>query len=93
MKDDKPKDLVELHRMKYPTAEMMTHPPIPVADFAHHVMSMKADDAEKIVQEFEVCMLCLVISELVVEFCGRLARMLACDHNRGPFIFKIFKKS
>eukprot|EP00794_Sanderia_malayensis_P007839 gene7839-8688_t len=52
-KDEKPKDLVELHRLKFPTTEMKTHPPIPVDEFAHHVMDLKADDAEKIVQEFE----------------------------------------
>ncbi len=88
MKDDKPKDLVELHRMKYPTADMMTHPPIPVADFAHHVMSMKADDAEKIVQEFEVCVLCRVISEFVVEIIlWQTGRDASVRSQQMPFHF------
>eukprot|EP00794_Sanderia_malayensis_P011627 gene11627-12825_t len=52
-KDEEHKDLVELHRMEFPTTEMKTHPAIPVADFANHVMDLNVDGKEKIVQEFE----------------------------------------
>ena len=51
---NKPKDLVGLHRSAHPTNGMMSHPPIPVENFAAHLSSLKANDFEKLFQEFEV---------------------------------------
>ena len=51
---EKPKDLVELHRMTYPTSGMMSHPPIRVENFGQHLNLLKADDFEQFIQEFEV---------------------------------------
>ena len=38
---DKPKDLVQLHRIAHPTNGMKTRPPIPVGNFAAHLNSLK----------------------------------------------------
>lgn len=51
---DKPKDLVELHRIAHPTNGMMSHPPIPVENFAEHLSALKANVYEEFFKEFEV---------------------------------------
>ena len=40
--------------MTYPTVEMMSHPPIPVEEFAKQLDLLKAEDFEHFIQEFEV---------------------------------------
>ena len=51
---EKPKDLIELHRIAHPTNGMMSHPPISVDNFAEHLNSLKANEYDKFFQEFKV---------------------------------------
>lgn len=46
-------DPVEMRRMNYQTAGMMSHPPIPVNELAAHIELLKANDNAKFSAEYE----------------------------------------
>ena len=48
-----PTDPVEIRRLNFQTPGMISHPPIPVAEFAFHVDQLKSNDNLKFSQEYE----------------------------------------
>jgi hypothetical protein len=46
-------DPVEMRRMNFATAAMLSHPPVPVVDLAAHVDALKANDGLGFTQEYE----------------------------------------
>ncbi|XP_070563070.1 LOW QUALITY PROTEIN: receptor-type tyrosine-protein phosphatase delta-like [Ptychodera flava] len=48
-----PSDPVEMRRMNFQTAAMMSHPPIPVSELSEHIERLKANDNLKFSQEYE----------------------------------------
>ena len=49
-----PSDPVEMRRIHFQTAAMISHPPIPVGELAAHIERLKADDNALFAKEYEV---------------------------------------
>ncbi|XP_073823327.1 tyrosine-protein phosphatase Lar isoform X4 [Musca autumnalis] len=48
-----PSDPVDMRRLNFQTPGMISHPPIPISEFANHVERLKANDNQKFSQEYE----------------------------------------
>ncbi|XP_037912845.1 tyrosine-protein phosphatase Lar isoform X5 [Hermetia illucens] len=48
-----PNDPVDMRRLNFQTPGMISHPPIPISEFANHVERLKANDNLKFSQEYE----------------------------------------
>lgn len=48
-----PSDPVEIRRLNFQTPGMISHPPIPISEFANHVERLKVNDNLKFSQEYE----------------------------------------
>lgn len=48
-----PSDPVDMRRLNFQTPGMISHPPIPISDFANHIERLKASDNLKFSQEYE----------------------------------------
>ncbi|XP_017858852.1 PREDICTED: tyrosine-protein phosphatase Lar isoform X6 [Drosophila arizonae] len=48
-----PSDPVDMRRLNFQTPGMISHPPIPISEFANHIERLKANDNQKFSQEYE----------------------------------------
>lgn len=48
-----PSDPVDMRRLNFQTPGMISHPPIPISEFANHIERLKATDNHKFSQEYE----------------------------------------
>lgn len=48
-----PTDPVDMRRLNFQTPGMVSHPPIPISDFANHLERLKSNDNLKFSQEYE----------------------------------------
>ncbi|XP_055372235.1 tyrosine-protein phosphatase Lar isoform X2 [Condylostylus longicornis] len=48
-----PNDPVDMRRLNFQTPGMISHPPIPISEFANHIERLKANDNLKFSQEYE----------------------------------------
>ncbi|XP_034098632.1 tyrosine-protein phosphatase Lar isoform X5 [Drosophila sulfurigaster albostrigata] len=48
-----PSDPVDMRRLNFQTPGMISHPPIPISEFANHIERLKSNDNQKFSQEYE----------------------------------------
>jgi netrin-G3 ligand len=80
-------DPVELRRLHFQTPAMMSHPPVPIRDFAAHVARLKAGDGSLFSQEYESIepgqqFMWEASSAEINKTKNRYANVIAYDHSR-----------